>query len=68
MALIVPVLVIALGALMMASGIVKLVANNNLIFGTTDPVYEFFVGLVFILIAAFMLRDTKVLITLEHYR
>lgn len=49
------VLVLALGALMMASSITQTFTGNTIIFGDTNPVFEFFVGFVLIIIAANMM-------------
>lgn len=58
------VLVIALGALMMASSITYAFSKTTIIFGNTDPVFEFFVGFAFVIIAANLIpevapRDTR---------
>lgn len=49
------VLVLALGALMMASSITQTFTGNTILFGNTDPVFEFFVGFALVIIAANMM-------------
>ncbi len=46
------VLVLAIGALMIASSVVSSLSGNPIIFGNTDPVLELFLGIAFVVIAA----------------
>ena len=62
------VVVVAFGALMIADAIAMYAANITVIFGSTDPMFEFWVGVLFVIIAAFMMRVNESLLALERLR
>jgi small neutral amino acid transporter SnatA (MarC family) len=53
------VLVLALGALMMAGAIVKTISNTTILFGATNPAFEFVVGFIIIILAANIMAQNR---------
>lgn len=49
--------VLVIGALTMAFGILKYLTGTSLLYGNTDPAFQFLVGFVVVIIASFLIPD-----------
>lgn len=51
--------ILVIGALTMAFGILKFVAGTSLLFGNTDPAFQVLVGFVVVIIGSFLMQDGR---------